>query len=132
MYQKITILGNLGRDPEMRFLPNGTAVTNLSVATNRTYTKNEQKVEETCWFRVSVWGNQAEACNTYLNQGSRVLIEGRMNPDPDTGGPKVWTREDGTPSASFEITAERVIFASSKNEAQPQSRPATSNDDVPF
>ena len=131
MYQKVTIMGNLGRDPEMRYTPDGTAVTNLSVATNRTYTKNDRKVTETCWFRVSVWGNQAEACNTYLNKGSRVLVEGRMDPDPDTGGPKIWTRDDGTPSASFEITANRVVFASSREEDQ-SYKPSTSNDDVPF
>lgn len=109
-YQKLIILGNLGRDPEMRFTPEGKAVTNMSVATNRTYTKNDQKVTETAWFRVSVWGNQAESCNQYLNKGSRILAEGRLTPDPETGGPKIFTRNDGTPSASFEMTAFRVVF----------------------
>jgi len=67
VYQKITIIGNLGRDPEMRYLPSGQAVTNISVATNRRYTdSNGQKVDETTWFRVSVWGAQAESVNQYL------------------------------------------------------------------
>jgi hypothetical protein len=69
MYQKLIIVGNLGKDPEMRYAPNGDAVTNLNVATNRKYTdKGGQVVKETTWFRVSVWGKQAEACNTYLKK----------------------------------------------------------------
>ncbi len=67
MYQKIVIVGNLGRDPEMRYTPSGQAVTNFSVATNRQYTSSDgQKVKETVWFRISAWGRQAETCNQYL------------------------------------------------------------------
>ncbi|TFG49411.1 MAG: single-stranded DNA-binding protein, partial [Anaerolineales bacterium] len=96
MYQKITIAGNLGRDPEMRYLPSGQAVTDLSVATNRTFTdSNGQKVTETTWFRVSVWGARAETVNQYLKKGSKVLIDGYLRPDPESGGPRVWTRNDG-------------------------------------
>ncbi len=113
MYQKIIIAGNLGRDPEMRYAPNGDAVTSLNVATNRKYTdKGGQKVEETTWFRVSVWGKQAETCNQYLKKGSKVLIEGRLQADKATGGPRIWTRQDGTAGSSFEITAESVRFLS--------------------
>jgi single-strand DNA-binding protein len=142
MYQKMIIVGNLGRDPEMRYTPGGQAVTNMSVATNRRYNdSNGQRVDETTWFRVSVWGNQAEAVNQYLQQGSRVLVEGRLNPDPETGGPRIWTRNDGTPGASFEITAWRVVFLSSREEDQAyqssQSSPGGSGqsveeDDIPF
>jgi len=75
MYQKIIIVGNLGRDPEMRYTPSGQAVTNFSVATNRQYTGSDgQLVKETIWFRVSVWGKQAETSNQYLRRGS-VLFE---------------------------------------------------------
>jgi single-strand DNA-binding protein len=116
MYQKLIIAGNLGKDPEMRYAPNGEAATNLSVATSRKYTdKSGQKVEETTWFRVSVWGKMAEACNQYLNKGSKVLVEGRLNADKATGGPKVWTRQDGTPGASFEVYAETVRFLGGGN-----------------
>ncbi|MBS1250628.1 MAG: Single-stranded DNA-binding protein [Chloroflexi bacterium] len=117
MYQKITIVGNLGRDPEMRYTPSGQAVTNINVATNRRWTTNDgERAEETTWFRVSVWGSQGEAVNQWLRQGSRVLVEGRLRPDPETGSPRIWTRQDGTPGASFEITARRVVFLSSKAE----------------
>lgn len=116
-YQRITIVGNLGRDPEMRYTPSGQAVTNFSVATNRQYTtSNGEKVKETVWFRVSAWGRQAETCNQYLNTGSQVLVEGRLTPDRETGGPRVFTRNDGTTGASFEITAGRVVFLSSRGD----------------
>lgn len=140
MYQKIVIVGNLGRDPEMRYTPSGQAVTNFSMATNRRYTdSNGQQVDETTWFRISVWGNQAEAVNQYLQQGSRVLVEGRLRPDPETGGPRIWTRNDGTPGASYEVTAFRVVFLSTRAEDQAyqarEPEPASQDmdeDDIPF
>ena len=116
-YQKLIVVGNLGRDPEMRYTPSGQAVTNFSVATNRQYTNsNGERIKETVWFRVSAWGRQAETVNQYLNTGSQVLVEGRLNPDRETGGPRIWNRQDGTPAASFEITAERVVFLSGRGE----------------
>jgi len=111
MYQQITIVGYLGRDPEMRFTPGGQAVTSFSVATSRSYTTNAgQKVDETTWFRVSVWGAQAESCSQYLKKGSAVLVVGRIRPDPQSGGPRIYTRNDGTPGASYEINALNVRF----------------------
>ena len=116
MYQKITIIGNLGRDPEMRYTPSGQAVTNLNVATNRQYTaKSGERVKETTWFRVSVWGEQAENANKYLKKGSKVYIEGRMKSDASTGGPRIWTGNDGTPNASYEIDAQLVQYLDSKS-----------------
>lgn len=115
MFHTIIIVGNLGRDPEMRYTPSGQAVTSFSVASSRNYTGNNgQKVEETIWFRVSAWGKQAETCNTYLRKGSKVLVEGRLQADPATHGPKVFTRQDGTTGASYEIIASTVRFLSSK------------------
>lgn len=111
MYQQITIVGYLGNDPDMRFTPNGQAVTGFSVATSRRYTNNSgQQVDETTWFRVSVWGAQAESCNQYLHKGSPVLVVGRLRPDPQTGNPRTFTRQDGSMGASFEITAQNVRF----------------------
>jgi len=111
MYQQITIVGYLGRDPEMRFTPSGQPVTSFSVATSRSYTNNAgQKVDETTWFRVSVWGAQAESCKQYLSKGRPVLVVGRLRPDPQTGGPRVYTRNDGTSGASFEVNAMNVRF----------------------
>ena len=137
MYQKIVIVGNLGRDPEMRYTPTGQAVTNFSVATNRQYTGNDgQLVKETTWFRISAWGKQAEACNQYLRQGSKVLVEGRLTSDQATGGPRIWTRQDGTAAASYEISAIQVTFLTSRqeNEAYQASGVAepSPEDDIPF
>ena len=123
MYQTIIIAGNLGRDPEMRFIPSGKAVTGFSVATNRTYTNNQgERVKETTWFNVNAWGELAETCNKYLNKGSKVLVEGRLNPDPETGGPRTWKDKEGNPKAVFEITAQTVRFLSSRGEDGIQTR----------
>lgn len=109
-YQSLTIVGKVGKDPESRFTTNGQQVTSFSVAVNRHYKRGEEKVKETTWFRVSVWGKLAEVCNTYVKKGSEVLIEGRLNPDP-TGGPRVY-ETNGVHKASFEITANSVQFGS--------------------
>ena len=111
MYQKLVIVGNLGSDPEMRYTQSGQAVTSFSVATNRRYNDKD----ETTWFRVSVWGNQAEACNKYLEKGRKVLVEGRLTPD-ENGGPRVWEDKSGNARASFEISATTVQFLSGKDE----------------
>ena len=77
---KIIVIGNLGRDPEMRYTPNGQSVTSFSVASNRKYTTaaGEQR-EETEWFNVSAWGRHAELCNQYLTKGQQVYVEGRLH-----------------------------------------------------
>ena len=111
MYQKLVIVGNLGRDPEMRYMPDGRPVTQLNVATNNTYKDaSGQVVKETTWFRVSVFGKQAEACAQYLQKGRMVLVEGRLRPDKQTGGPRIWEKQDGTKGATFEVTALNVRF----------------------
>ncbi len=138
MYQKLVIVGNLGRDPEMRYTPSGQAVTNFNVATNRRYTTSDgNQVDETTWFRVSTWGKQAEICNQYLKKGNKVLVEGRLNPDRETGGPRVWTRQDGTSAASYEITADQVRFLTPRGESEmgytDDAGPGISEpDDIPF
>lgn len=136
MYQQISIVGNLGRDPEMRYLPDGNPVTNMNVATNRRWTDNTtgQQHEETTWFRVSVWGKQAEACNTYLRQGHKIMVTGRLRPDPLTGGPRIWTNQAGNTGASYEVTADRIVFLTPKNgdDESNNNKPATEDDDIPF
>jgi single-strand DNA-binding protein len=113
------LVGNLGRDPEMRYTPSGQAVTSFSVAVSEQFTSaNGEKVKRTIWFRVSAWGKQAEICNQYLKKGSKVLVEGRISADPNTGGPKIWTRQDGTAGSSFEITSTTVRFLSSRAESE--------------
>ncbi len=108
MYAKIIIIGNLGGNPEQRFTPNGDPVTTFSVATSRKY----GDTDETTWFRVSVWGKQAESCNTYLTKGSKVLVEGRLKAEPT-----VYQRKDGTWASSYEVTAETVRFLTAKVES---------------
>lgn len=143
MYQKIIIVGNLGRDPEMRYMPDGTAVTSFSVATNRSWTdsRTNEKVDETTWFRISVWGRRAEVANQYLQRGSKILVEGRLTPDRSTGGPRLWTRQDGTVSASFEVRATDFSFVGSRQDADQYQGQSDSNDfsggaveedDIPF
>ena len=117
-FHTIVITGNLGRDPEMRYTPSGQAVTNFSVAVNESFTNsNGERIQRTIWFRVSAWGKQAEICNQYLKKGRMVLVEGRMTADPNTGGPRVWTGQDGSPRASFEVSAQTVRFLSSKGDS---------------
>ena len=140
MYHTIILVGNLGRDPEMRYTPSGQAVTNFSVATNRQYTGSDgQLVKETIWFRVSTWGKTAESCNQFLKRGSKVLVEGRLIPDASTGGPRVWNRQDGTPSASFEVNAQTVRFLSTRGEVESfggapgeSSEQSEQENDIPF
>jgi single-strand DNA-binding protein len=116
-FHTIIIVGNLGRDPEMRFIPSGQPVTSFSMASSRSYTNSQgEKIDETLWFRVSVFGKMAETCNQYLHKGSKVLVEGRLQADKN-GSPRIWTRQDGTPGASFEVTAQTVRFLSTRGES---------------
>ena len=122
MYQKLIIIGNLGSNPEQRFTPSGDPVTSFSVATSRKYGEKD----ETTWFRVSVWGKQAESCNTYLSKGSKVLVEGRLKSNSD-GNPNVYQRKDGTWASSYEVTAETVRFLTARGE-----QVESTDVDVPF
>ncbi len=139
MYQSVTVIGRLGRDPEMRYMPNGDPVTSFSVATDRAWNdKDGKKQKETTWFRVSVFGKQAEIANQYLSKGKMVLVEGRLRVDPKTGGPVTYTRQDGTVGANFELIANTIRFLSPRDEAE--SSPTESDlgeagqdtEDIPF
>ncbi|MEZ4641754.1 MAG: single-stranded DNA-binding protein [Chloroflexota bacterium] len=116
MYQQTVIIGRLGRDPEMRHLPDGSPVVNFSVATERKWrmTGANELTTETTWFRVQAWGAQAEACAQYLQRGSKVLVEGRLMPDPATGSPRLYHRGDGTMGSSYELRAAQVRFLDGK------------------
>jgi single-strand DNA-binding protein len=108
---KIQIIGNLGRDPEMRYTPQGTAVTSFSVAVNRKWTDRDgQLQEETLWFRVSAWNRLAETCNQYLSKGKQVYIEGRLR------APSVFTDQNGVTRAGLEITANDMVMLGSRGE----------------
>ena len=133
---KMIIIGNLGRDPEMRYTPNGQAVTNFSVATNRRYTTADgESREETEWFRISVWGRQAETCNQYLSKGQKVYIEGRLRS-------RTYETRDVQTRFENEIFATDVRFldrAASREEDFPRGRDmdepmdaGMDADDLPF
>jgi len=101
---KIMLIGNVGSDPEMRYTPNGKAVTSFRMATNYRYsTPDGERREETEWFRVSVWGKQAESCNQFLSKGRRVYVEGRLHS-------RSWEGQDGQMRTSLEVSGNRVIF----------------------
>ncbi len=128
-YHKLIFAGRLSQDPEMRYTPDGTPVTNLSIPVNEKWTgKDGQQNERTTWYRVSVWSAQGENCNKYLSKGSAVIVDGRLNPDPDTGGPRVYTKNDGSSGASYEVTALTVRFLSTRGEGGSKS---PSDDEVP-
>ena len=134
MYHTLIIVGNVGKDPEMRYTPSGQAVTSFSVATNREYKNagSNETIKETIWFRVTAWGKQAEVCSEYVKKGMKVLVDGRLTPDKSTGGPRVWKKNDGEPAASFEVTANTVRFLSSRGEPQENNGEAPPEDDLPF
>jgi single-strand DNA-binding protein len=112
---KCTIIGNLGRDPEMRYTPNGNSVTEFSVATSRTYnSKDGERVEETEWFNVVTWARLAETCAQYLAKGRQVYVEGRM----DT---RSWDGECGKKHYRTELVAETVKFLGGRDGAEQSS-----------
>lgn len=119
MYQKVTLLGNVGRDSEMRYTPQGKAVTNFSVATTNAYMGADgQKVKETTWWTVAVFGKLAEVCAQYVKKGNTVYIEGRMDSDKTTGGPKLFPKKDGTQGAKFELIGDVVRFVGGSHESK--------------
>lgn len=115
MVNKVIIIGNLGRDVELRYTPQGMAVTTLSIATNRTYKgKDEQVVKETEWHRAVVWGAQAEACAKYLAKGRQVYVEGRLKT-------RSWDA-DGITRYATEIISERVQFLGNGGQKGPDKQ----------
>jgi len=116
MYQKITLIGNVGKDPELKFLPSGKALCNFTLATNERKKDLDGVVtDSTVWWRVTAWGNTAEAVARYAKKGSKLLVEGSLYAD-QTGNPRVFQRQDGTWSANYELNANVVRFLSSKSE----------------
>jgi single-strand DNA-binding protein len=133
---KVLLIGNLTRPPELRYTPSGTAVADLRLAVNRNYTtQGGDRREETCFLTVVVWGKQAESCQTYLEKGSPIFVEGRLQT-------REWEGKDGQKRTVVEVVAERVQFMGRGKGAAPASTPpavepfgddaAGSEDDVPF
>ncbi len=105
MYQQLTLIGNLGGAPEMRYTPSGVAVTSFRLAVNKRWTDNDgQQREKATWFNITTWRRQAEIVNQYLSRGSKVLIVGEVEEA------RPWVDRDGNQRASIEITANEVRF----------------------
>jgi len=103
-YNKVLLMGNLTKDPELRYTPQGTAVVNLRLAVNRKYRTKEQELkEEVCFITAVVWNKQAETCNQYLHKGSAVFVEGRLQS-------RSWEDNTGAKRSVIEVRAERVQF----------------------
>ncbi|MFC1570167.1 single-stranded DNA-binding protein [Candidatus Omnitrophota bacterium] len=109
---KVFLMGNLTRDPELRYIPSGTAVANFTVAVNRPYkdTAGEKK-EEVSFIRVVVWGKMAEVCGEYLTKGRPVLVEGRLKS-------RAWEAQDGQKRSALDVVAVSVQFLGGRDKAQ--------------
>lgn len=145
-YNKITLIGNLGRDPELRYTPQGVAVCNFSIAVNDKKRDNAGEMQDiVTWFRITLWRNLAENASKYLTKGSPVYIEGRLKVDE-------WQDRDGKDRYTLDVTATEMQFLSgnrsnemsnsddevndfsqNKNEIETEpTSPNPSDDDIPF
>jgi single-strand DNA-binding protein len=137
-FNKIILVGNLGRDPELRYTPQGTPVCSFSMATNeRRKDKSGEMQDQTTWFRVTLWGRQAETASQYLTKGRPVYIEGRLRVEE-------WTDRDGKSRQTLEVHATDMQFiGGARSEeplaekaaaagAGPAEQPDLSDEDIPF
>ena len=132
---KVILIGNLGRDPEVKYTQTGTAVANLNIATNEVWTdKAGQKQERTEWHRVVVWGKQAQVLSEILAKGKQVYVEGSLQT-------RSWDDKDGNKRYTTEVKAMRVLLmgrAEGGRMEQPESQPVememhdTADEEVPF
>lgn len=133
-FNKVLLMGNLTRDPELRYTSGGSAVCNFSMAMNRKYTdKSGERRDETCYMRITVWGKQGENCAQYLSKGRGVFVEGRLQS-------RSWETEDGQKRSAVDVVADSVQFLPGRggsssgggfnNDAPMDGPPA--EDDIPF
>ena len=134
MYQHTVIVGNLGRDPEMRYTPSGVPVTTFSVAVSRKWKGQDgEQHEKTTWFRVKAWRKLGELCNQYLSKGRLVLVEGEIDAS-------AWVGQDGEARATLELTAQNVRFLGGRSSGGEfdnggeafKEGPAVGEEDLPF
>ena len=128
---KVFLMGNLTRDPELRYTPNGTAVAGFGVAVNRRYTTKEgERREDVDYFEVEVWDKQAENCNEYLSKGRGILVEGRLKQDR-------WEDESGNKRSKMKIVASSVQFLPRKGDmdqtpVEPSTEGGLEDSNLPF
>jgi len=128
---KVMLIGNLGKDPEMRYTPNGNAVTSFSLACSRTWVVEGESREETEWFNIVIWGKLAETTAQYVTKGQKIYVEGRLQN-------RSWEGQDGQKRYRTEVVANDVIFLGGKSKEPSDSgfaeevEPAVEVDDLPF
>ena len=110
MWQQVIIVGNVGRDPEMRYTAQGVAVCDFSVAVNKVTGKGENRKEETTWFKVTVWRERAETASQYIKKGMKILVVGEVKAS-------AYTNKQGQPMASLELTANDFKFLDSRGDS---------------
>jgi len=133
-FNKVILLGNLTRDPEVRYTPNGIAVASFAIAVNRKYKQGDETKEEVSYIDIVVFGKQAESCGQYINKGDSVLIDGRLQQ-------RRWETEEGQKRNKIEVVAQSVNFMPKRSsaahggaQAQPEPVPEAPVDegDIPF
>lgn len=124
MFNKIILIGNLTRDPEMRYTPQGTSVCNFGIAVNRKYKQGEETKEEVTFINIVVFGKQADTCGQYLNKGSSVLVEGRLQE-------RRWETDEGQKRSKHEVVAQNVRFLSRRQAAGAAGTDATGDMSIP-
>ncbi len=117
MFNKVILIGNLTRDPELRYTPQGTSVCNFGMAVNRKYKQGDEMKEEVTFINIVVFGKQADTCGQYLNKGSSALVEGRLQE-------RRWETEDGQKRSKHEVVAQSVRFLSRKQSSGGYEAPA--------
>jgi single-strand DNA-binding protein len=119
---KVLLMGNLTRDPELRYIPSGAAVANFTLAVNRVYKDNAgEKKEEASFIRVVVWGKMAEVCGEYLGKGKPVLVEGRLKS-------RTWEAQDGQKRSALDVVATNVQFLGARGEKKADTGNTQSDD----
>ena len=121
---KIIVIGNIGRDPEMKYTSTGQAVTNFSIASNRRYTVNGEQHNETEWFNCSAWGRLAEIANQYLRKGQQVYIEGRLKS-------RTYTTQSGETRFSNDININELQMLGQNRDNNDQAPPASTGNEAP-
>ena len=128
-FNQVTLMGNLTRDPELRFTSSGTALTKFGLAVNRKYKSGDDWKEDVCFVDITVWAKQAETCAEYLSKGSQVLLEGRLQFSS-------WETDDGQKRNKLEVVANSVQFlgrpGGGKAGREPDREDAPVKDDIPF
>ena len=125
-FNKVLLMGNLTRDPELRYTPGGQAVATFTIAVNRTYNSQQgEKKEEVSFVRIVVWARRAEVCNEYLKKGSGVFVEGRLQS-------RSWEAQDGSKRSTMEVIANNVQFLSNRGggSRSQESVPEVGDDDA--